>query len=457
MRKLLYTTTALVGAAFLVQAAPAKAEVNISAEYSVKAIFGKFQLLEDGETKSKDLVNSRGSHLNDGAGVTFEASKDHPNGLTTGFKAYFDADNATDTGNEKNLMGDLYGSVGGSFGTVYIGNVGDGASHVFVGGTPGTANFGVTEGHLGDTKGTADNGLGEGNDIYGDAGIGTNATDDLIGREKSIKYASPSFTGFSFAASYTPETGKQGGLDAFDHVGDYNDAFGIGVAYSNEFAGTSISLSGSFAQTDAEVGAYNGPGTSTNEKSGVVTDTGATAGDFARAPATVTDDDTLAASVITAGKPAKRTDKKGSAFSFGAEVGYQDFKFGGSWGQREQGTAETDAWRAGGSYTMDAFTFGIAYGQEETQNGAYILTAVTGGDTNPSNGAAITAATIGYDKNAGAKVEEESLAFTVDYKLGDGANIDFGIEVDERTTTTGGVKRTTYDDTIFGVGVKLTF
>jgi hypothetical protein len=409
MRKLLYTTTALIGAAFLVQAAPAKAEVSLAARYNANMQFGD---------KMKDDPNDRGNRFADGARVDFSASKDHPNGLTTGFFSRMTMDGDKDVA----AFDDVAGSIAGAFGTVTIGSTGDAGSNVHVGGTPGTTHFGVGEGNVGGVS------------------IGTSAVSSVTGYEQSIRYDSPSFSGFNFSASYAPET--NGDRDGKDDVGEYNNAFAFGVGYSNSFAGTSVKLSAGYGTTDSKPGDYTKPGTVASFRAG--DDVGGTAA------ASVDEDTDTIGTAVTA--PGKMTDKGGSAFAFGAEVGYQDFKFGGSYGQHERGTAEVTAWRMGAAYAVDAFTFGVGYGSKETQNGAYVLNALT------RSGTTVATGSIAYGANAGSKVEETSLAFTVDYALGDGANIDFGIEVDEKVTTdSSGTKTTNYDDTMFGVGVTLSF
>ena len=427
MRKLLYTTTALVGAAFLMQAAPASAEVNLAARYNAKMNFGD---------KVKDDSDDRGVRFSDGLRVDFTGSKDHPNGLTTGFFGRV-------TMNEgATAAGDAYGTIGGAFGTVALGTTSDAGDNVHVGGTPGTTHFGVGEGNLG-------------------VGIGTSAVSSVTGYEQSIRYDSPSFSGFNFSVSYAPETGGEGDTkrDGRDDVGEYNNAMALGIGYSNSFAGTSVKLSAGYGTTDSKPGDFAVPTTTTEtvdaSDGGEVSRT--TAQDFSgykdettggNAPVSITCGGNISC-------PDKMTDKGGSAFAFGAQVGYQDFTFGGSYGQHERGTAEVTAWRMGAAYAVDAFTFGVGYGSKETQNGAYILRGV------PASGGALpntAASTITYGAKAGDKVEETSLAFTVDYALGDGANIDFGIEVDEKVTTdSAGTKTTDYDDTMFGVGVTLSF
>jgi hypothetical protein len=459
MRKLLYTTTALIGAAFLVQAAPAKAEVSLAARYNANMQFGD---------KMKDDPNDRGNRFADGARVDFSASKDHPNGLTTGFFSRMTMDGDKDVA----AFDDVAGSIAGAFGTVTIGSTGDAGSNVHVGGTPGTTHFGVGEDTI--------FGAVTGELKLAGAGIGTSATSSVIGRNQSIRYNSPSFTGFSFAFSYAPEVNGNKAGDNFDDDGDHNDGYSLGAAYTNEFGGTSISFSGAYAATDvnakdwelATVDATTVTLPASGSLGGQVLDTGTdkrldhaqfvaidvTASADHASIGTATDATSLAArnnrrkqiikyvrdgdaddelpalnTGATEGsrgfsQPDKFKDEKGSAFSFGTKVGYQNFSFGGSYGQYEKGKVEATSWRLGGDYKVDAFTFGLGYGYKEIDEGGYLLAVTAVGDNdNAGDFTGLTEGGVVYGKDAAKHEETTHLAFTVDYALGDGANIDFGI------------------------------
>jgi predicted porin len=468
MRKLLYTTTALVGAAFLMQAAPASAEVNLAARYNAK--FVSSGDADSSNARVKDDLRS--FQFSDGARVDFSASKDHPNGLTTGFFSRMTMDGDKDVA----AFDDVAGSIAGAFGTVTIGSTGDAGSNVHVGGTPGTTHFGVGEDTI--------FGAVTGELKLAGAGIGTSATSSVIGRNQSIRYNSPSFTGFSFAFSYAPEVNGNKAGDNFDDDGDHNDGYSIGLAYTNEFGGTSISLSGAFAATDVNAADWKlaekkvttvaipaGDAASTEdvgsrsyvdhaqfariEVTGSQASIGTTAGDAkdARigsiielvrgntltAPAASADDsDALTTGYLRPGSTtvgqrgvttlSKETDEKGNAFSFGAKVGYQDFSFGASYGQYEKGKVEATSWRLGGDYKVDAFTFGLGYGYKEIDEGGYLLAVTAVGDNdNAGDFTGLTEGGVVYGKDAAKHEETTHLAFTVDYALGDGANIDFGI------------------------------
>ncbi len=471
MKKLLYTTSALVGAAFLMEAVvPAKAEVNVSLRYRAalmsqsKKDADKDKDISDGE---KDRATTLASNL---IHLTFDGSKDHPNGLTT--SAFFQLetrDNSATGREDAKVEGgqadgvrfkNAFGSIGGSFGKVDVGYFHDVAYRTLGYGTPGTANFGVSDAW---------------NQPAG-VFINPSATGSLGGRSSSIAYWSPSFSGAQVGVSWAPQMNKNGRNSGFvSKQDDLEDSIAFVASYSGSFGGTGVSMGVGMEQAkivSKKGESYVGGDLVYN------TSTAATAMSMINADnSEVTADDfflllnadnalQVAASSASGGTATalgvSRQNQDPSAFTGYISFDIGQFTVGGSYSAREQeaanaaSTSEHTIIALGASYTVDAMTFGIGYAQQDTETTHHNVRK----GTFTTSGA--TAAEVKASSPFKQDLSKDVLAFTVDYQLGDGAAIDFVIEqaTAESTALSGasasvGKKET--DTSGFGIGLDLKF
>jgi len=91
------------------------------------------------------------------------------------------------------------------------------------------------------------------------SGPGVSATGDAT----KIRYTSPGINGFTFGASWTPDSGESSGGAATadsDADGDNENVLGLGISYSGEVAnlGFDVSLIGEFGSSETAAGAEDG-------------------------------------------------------------------------------------------------------------------------------------------------------------------------------------------------------
>ena len=438
MKKLLYTTSALVGAAFLMEAVvPAKAEVNVSLRYRAalmsqsKKDADRDKDISDGEKDRSTTLASNLIHL------TFDGSKDHPNGLTT--SAFFQLetrDNSATGADAAEVKGgqadgvrfkNAFGSISGSFGKVDVGYFHDVSYRTLGYGTPGTANFGVSDAWFQPAG------------VY----INPSATADIGYRSSSIAYWSPSFSGAKIGVSWSPQLNKNGRNSGFtSKQGDLEDSLAFVASYSGSFGGTGVSMGVGMEQAKVVSKAPDTYNLNQIDIKG--------ANGFE-----LTDSTTGTASTI------KKINQDPSAFAGYISFDIGQFTVGGSYSNREEEAGNADSsnehtiMALGASYTVDAMTFGIGYAQQDTDTTHRNVRLLASGTT-------VNAGTITSSSAFKETLSKDVLAFTVDYKLGDGAAIDFVIEqatsessVAAATDKAAGKKET--DTSGFGIGIDLKF
>ena len=492
MKKLLYTTSALVGAAFLMEAVvPAKAEVNVSMRYRAALIS---QGDADGDAAydlEREKKKHRSTSLNSAKiDFDFNASKDHPNGLTT--SAVLKAD--TDKGGTL-TYDDAYGSISGSFGKVDIGDMQDVGYRTLGYGTPGTGNFGAVDAGF-QPGGTA---------------INTSATGNITGRASTIAYWSPSFSGAQVGVSWQPQQKRGKEASRFTANKDVEDAVAFVASYSNSFGGTGVNFGVSYetAKVRGKAGAYGWEAADLEPKdrddlSGSITQT------LPNPKATVTDgvlskmlkvdddggidtdhklfgrageirDDILffenigdGGIALASGEPAKvsiaRKNQDPNAFAGYVSFDVGQFSFGGSYGAWDHAaadsntTADSTAYALGASYSVDAMTFGFGWAKQETDTTWHNIRSVSSAND-------VTTADALNKSTAYKRTTKKSiLSFTTNYQLGDGAAVDFVIERGEveepviltnhssiAATRRGKEDVLTSKATGFGIGIDLKF
>ena len=447
MKKLLYTTSALVGAAFLMEAVvPAKAEVNMSLRYraalvskSIKDEEKKRDGLDsfENDNEGNEDVKYRSTALNSAKiNIDLSASKDHPNGLTTSVTL------AAATAAGKLDYDNAFGSIAGSFGKIDVGDFHDVGYRALGYGTPGTSNFGAIDAGFQPSGGY----------------VNTSATGNIGKRASGIAYWSPSFSGAQIGVSWHPQvttykdkSNPSKGSDGIEgksvghatNHGDTEDSIGLVATYSGSFGGTGVSMGVSY-----ETMSVASRGVTTLNYSDV---------NLLDSTATI-----VSQSGTTAGNPTPFSRQKQDPSAFAGYVSFdiQNFTIGGSYGSWEAAaadatsTSESTAMALGASYSVDAITFGVGYGKQSTET-TYQNYRFRSGTSN--NKAAVDTSSASV-----SDLDNDILAFTVGYQLGDGAAIDFVIEqssADKLTLPAGSDAASVREvkTSGFGVGIDLKF
>jgi hypothetical protein len=451
MKKLLYTTSALVGAAFLMEAVvPAKAEVNVSLRYRAALESRSFDDAAGKGDKDTDIAGTgdaagkdRSTRLNSAKiNIGFNASKDHPNGLTTG--ASIDMVSAANKWDYNNA----FGYISGSFGKIDVGDTHDVGYRTLGYGTPGTANFGAVD------------------PGFNPAGIAinTSATGNIGARASTISYWSPSFSGAQVGVSWTPQVttiprvtdeeddgnvvakngdpaGVEGKKASFKTaIGDVEDSMAFAASYSGSFGGTGVSMGVAFEAAD----------TATDKEANM---------EVADIKVVHTDGTTAVTTNANTAIPTVSQDP--SAYAGYVSFDIDAFTVGGSYGVWESPaanageTAESTAMALGASYSVDALTFGLGWAQAETETTHHNI-RVGASTTSPGN-------TVIQGLPARKQtLEKEIMSFTVAYQVGDGATIDFvmeqgSFEKDDSPAANPHSAKTEVDRSGFGVGIDLKF
>lgn len=217
MRKLLLTTTALLGATALSSAAFAEGHegVQISA----------FNNFDFGVSSNDDDAASDGGYAGTDTEISFKWSTTSDSGMTYGLDIELQADEG-DAGPDENSVFFM-----GSWGKVTLGN-NDGAADI----------YGVQATYIGAERGQT--GEGELSGISGWAGSLTSVEISNDGGDATkATYQTPNFGGFEAGVSWTPST----------------RLFGAGAMYAGDFGGVGVDVGASYAtgEGDADVQAQS--------------------------------------------------------------------------------------------------------------------------------------------------------------------------------------------------------
>lgn len=218
MKKLLYSTTAIIAAGFASTATAAEWETTVGGYM--------FLGLATSDSPSQDDIGV----LRDGE-IIFDGRLTADNGLV--FAAHVELEAYT-TGDQ---IDENWGAVRGSFGRIKIGGDDD-AQYAYNVGTiyaPGGRigyydQFGLTQA------------AGVGFQFYTRPGRGL---DDV-----GIHYDSPNFSGFQIGLSYIPDTNTDGANDTQNAAYSNQDFYAIGAQYKGEFGDFGYGLSGGYSDRD---------------------------------------------------------------------------------------------------------------------------------------------------------------------------------------------------------------
>ena len=316
MKKILLGTTAL--AATLVSGA-ALAESPI--ELKLGGYFQAYGIYQD-----NDQTDLRSTYITQRGRIYVEGSTTLDNGITVGVFTAIRAGEAGDLSGSNGIIDKAYGFFEGSFGRIEVG-AGDGAASQmgYTSPDPAPASGVNSANFLANPPAS---------NIAGALGSTPTTYQNWDAQNTKISYFTPRMSGFQFGVSYTPndcQTGPSSGSDncpglgnaSVDNAGLQSEVYAFGTNYTNTFGSVTTEVSATYMT------------------------------------ATLDDD----AGVAPAGE------KDRESYSFGANLGYQDWTVGGSYLHDNKGLIanETDAWDLGVKYTMGAFSVGVQHIESTTE------------------------------------------------------------------------------------------
>jgi len=266
MKKGLYGTTALVAAAVVAGQADAASglKLGITGYYrgAMGGTFGNSRSAFGDPTTGTGLAGRENFAFRQEVRVNFTGSTTLDNGITVGVLVGINAggENQT-TSNSSTRTNRAYMDISGKFGQIRFGDANSAFQSMCVG-DPGnvTANFGLNSPN--ETFGNAGrsilNGVITGYMPTNISGAGT--CFGLETRSTKMVYFSPTFGGFNFAVSFTPDhirsAGGSGGTSGTFGVGApftrgsaFHDFLSAGINFNHDFSGITLSagLSGEWA------------------------------------------------------------------------------------------------------------------------------------------------------------------------------------------------------------------
>ncbi len=317
MKKFIFAALAAVmafSAAPAAQAAASGVKLGVGGYY--KAGMG-FIASDDDNAQNPQARDRRSHAIKQDVEIWFTGETKLDNGLTVG--AYIELEGATTAaaGSGNGQVDDTMMFIKGSFGEVRVGDTDDARILKSVTG-PRASNVFNADHLTGEFLSFSNNPL-TGLTSYANNNSGANSTIQYVDPSGTkVIYLSPSFNGFSFGASYTPDATSdrtnQGGLTPQDNnVGDNSEAYSVAVAYEGKFSG------------NVNVGASVGYTGSNNEANNV--------------------DDV-------------------EAWQAGLNVGFGQFALGGAYSQLKNGLGDdldVNVYGVSGTYNTGPYTVGLGW------------------------------------------------------------------------------------------------
>lgn len=248
MKKILLGTTAIVGVALATSAFAAGPELSLSG-------FSKFEMdFVDQDNESGNMNRGYRFEIDDFE-IDFKAEATADNGLTYGAKLEMQfANNGTsgDSTDDRTDEATIY--LSGNWGTLILGND-DGADNVYA-----IAGYGVLGGMGG----------WDGENFFTNTSSAL-VTSSLAGNTSDttkVSYFTPSFSGFSLGASWTPDSEHFGGASLNDEDGSMENVLAVSGKYEGSFSDVGVAVSAAYI-----TGAYenNDVGGATSELNDVST------------------------------------------------------------------------------------------------------------------------------------------------------------------------------------------
>lgn len=224
MKKVLLASSALVASAALVAPAAASEKVtwNAFTQFHAGSAYGEKGGMEADNAKSKP-VGMSAFDFRTNAEVHLKFSDTADNGLNYGFKVELETDQDSTKNTDENHI-----FISGDWGQIQLGDQ-DGAADQLK--KTGTTNF---------VFGMINNSTGASFD-YAESKRKTSTVASITrdGDNTKVTYLSPSFSGFTVGASYSPEA-NDGGTFGESAKGTMKDHFEAGVGYSGDFDGVGL-------------------------------------------------------------------------------------------------------------------------------------------------------------------------------------------------------------------------
>jgi outer membrane protein OmpU len=387
MKKVLLGTTALLGAGLV--ASPAFAADGI--KLGVGGFFKTAYMVNFDDDSEGERGNE---HNTDGvfsdAEIHFTGSTVLDNGLEVGARVELEGEDDVSPDGDGDQIDEAWIYFSGGFGELRMGSDDDALANACIVPPGGTGNFSAFSPNQWGANTQTSNSVCSGVDDRGDA--------------QKFVYISPSFAGFQFTGSYTPNGGDERHGDGVGaHLGMPANSDGESrhnvsayLSYSYEGDGWGLTAGGG-ASFEGHV--EQGPGPDRDEQDFYQTGLNLTFGNFS----------------------------VGGVFEY-----YHDLL--------DQGDNNIDAWVAGAgiAYSLDAWTVGAQYSHGDADD----------------------------DGAAGGSSTQDRITLTGNYALGPGINIDGEVAytwVDEEgngavfSSDDGGVGDDTYDALEIGIGTNITF
>jgi predicted porin len=376
MKKAILGTTALVAVGALA-AAPASASDKI--QLGVGGYMQSTYYYADYEDRTGDYIDDRVTQEGE---IFFTGETTLDNGLKFGVNVQLEAYQATDQ------IDETYIFIEGSFGRVLLGSENSAAYLMHYSSPSPVPMYGADDPNISP--------IGADNSTY----------TTMFSDSDKITYFTPRFAGFQLGASYVPdgtsETGQHSAYSPTQAESGVDRGYSVAVNYVNKFGGVDVAVSAGYqnANVNNTVVVTPAAGYAVNPTTGAIS------------PATP--------AVTT---PATEDQ---SEYTFGAQVGFAGFTFGGGYRKQSDigGVRDNDAktWTAGLKYGMGPWAVGVQYSKSD------------------------------YDVN---DAEMENWVVGGQYALGPGITAFSGIEFYDNDGV--GASAIQGDSTIFFVGTALSF
>lgn len=242
MKHVLLGSTALVAAGLMAGTASAADPVKLGITGFYQAAMGAALGQDDATGESGDKRRSHSFETNGEVRFTGETTLD--NGLTVGARVEMEAFQSADQ------IDQAYAYISGGFGEVRLGDTLEALSQMCYIAPQAGSLFGADSPNFNFSNAGVNGYSGTNGTCYG-----------LAAEQSSIIYFSPSFGGFSFAASYAPDgtdtvgggIGNAGGTKATNNYGQRSQLFSAALSFSHDFNGFSMAAGGGASFAGREI------------------------------------------------------------------------------------------------------------------------------------------------------------------------------------------------------------
>ncbi len=232
MKKTLLSSSAIAGAALI--SAPAQAFVESGDNLTVSL---------SGSYRFSVIVYDQDVRTGTGRGYTFRSDESEiavsfdnvaDNGLEYG--GVIEIATQTDDGNNAD---ETWAYLRGNWGEINIGDQDDAADRMAIGGEDAMVGRGGYDGAVGD--------------VFFRGGVFTGPGATFTGDATKATYFTPRVFGFQAGASWTPDSGHAGGTAVNDdNDANVENAYSLGLNFSEDFNGFGVTLAGTWVGGDAE-------------------------------------------------------------------------------------------------------------------------------------------------------------------------------------------------------------